>query len=390
MMYQFVNILLLSQLFSTSRGGGEYVFSIIAKKLAQNGHQVFVITNRIKGERYQGTDNVKVVFVPPIIEYRGGIPPTVLENLRYSLNAIIAGLKIIKKGKIDIIHSNYFAPAIAGSVLSSLTGRPHIITIHDVLSLCGKNYWKIWADQYYVSRNNLLVASLLDKLILRLQHSCIHTVSETTRDDLVSYGERKPIHVIYNTTDQVRVMGVSVNPHQLVYVGRLVFSKNLEIAIRAVGIARKKESKIQLVIVGDGPHRATLEKIVSGLGLNENVQFLGHVSEEQKSRIVASSAALVFPSVCEGFGIVILEAFLQSRPALVANVRPMSEIVSHGKTGFVIDPYDATAWAEHFLRIIENPQEADSMGKNGYDVLMQKYSQDLMYQKIISTYESLV
>ena len=383
-----MRILLLSQLFSTSRGGGEYVFSILAKKLAEKDHRVFVITNRIKDEKYKDLENVSLVFVPPTIEYRGGIPPTAVENLRYSINAIIKGYRIIKKEKIDIIHSNNFAPALAGSVLSSLTGRPHIITIHDVLSLCGKNYWKIWADQYYVSRNNLIVASFLDKMILKLQHACTHTVSETTRDDLLLYGEKKPIHVIHNAVEEAKAEQADVSRHQLVYVGRLVFSKNVEIIIRAIGIARKKEPKIRLIIVGDGPHRKTLERITHGLGLDENIKFVGHVSEQEKTRYIASSCALVFPSVCEGFGIVILEAFLQSRPVLVSNVRPMSEIVAHGNNGFVIEPYDATAWSEYFLRVIEDLQEADAMGKNGNELLATKYSQDVMYQKLMSMYDS--
>src|SRR5579875_3144440 len=139
-----MNILLLSQFFSTTRGGGEYIFSLIAKKLAENGHRVFVITNRISGEEYREHKNISVVFVKPTLEYKGGLPPGFTDNLRYSINAIRAGLGIIKKDKIDIIHSNNFAPALAGSVLSSLTGSPHVTAIQDIFSLCGKNYWKEW------------------------------------------------------------------------------------------------------------------------------------------------------------------------------------------------------------------------------------------------------
>ena len=136
-----MNVLLLSQFFSTTRGGGEYVFSIIAKKLAEENHRVFVITNRIEGEQYQKHDNITLVFVPPTLRYQGGLPPGFSDNIRYAINATIQGLKIIKSEKIDVIHSNNFAPAVAGSVLSSITSRPHITTVHDIFSLCGRNYW---------------------------------------------------------------------------------------------------------------------------------------------------------------------------------------------------------------------------------------------------------
>ena len=69
-----MKILLLSQFFSMTRGGGEYVFSLIAKKLAENNHQVWVITNRIKGEKYKVQKNIHLVFVPPTLKYEGGLP----------------------------------------------------------------------------------------------------------------------------------------------------------------------------------------------------------------------------------------------------------------------------------------------------------------------------
>jgi len=103
-----MNVLLLSQFFSVTRGGGEYVFSIIAKKLAENNHRVFVITNRISGEVYHDHKNIQIIFVPPVLEYKGGLPPGFLDNIKYTINAIRKGQEIIKEKKIDIIHSNNF------------------------------------------------------------------------------------------------------------------------------------------------------------------------------------------------------------------------------------------------------------------------------------------
>jgi len=124
-----MNILLLSQFFSTSRGGGEYVFQLIAKKLVENNHKVWVITNKIRGEEYDEFKNIKIKFVPPIITYKAGLPSGFSENIRYVYNAITEGRKIIKKEQIDLIHSNNFSPALAGSILSSITSKPHITTI---------------------------------------------------------------------------------------------------------------------------------------------------------------------------------------------------------------------------------------------------------------------
>ncbi|TSA18692.1 MAG: glycosyltransferase family 1 protein [Nitrosopumilales archaeon] len=380
-----MNVLLLSQLFS-KKGGGEYVFSLIAKNLVENGNQVWVITNRIIGEKYPVNNRIKIIFVAPDLEYRGGLPPSALVHLRYIVNAVIQGLKIIKKEKIDIIHSNNFAPALAGSILSYFTSKPHIITIHDVLSLCGKNYWKIWGDQIYMSKFSSLLPPFLDKLMVKLRCSCIHTVSETTKDDLVSLGAKKPIHVISNAIEESDPIQEMTNPLQFVYVGRLLFSKNLEVAIRGISIAKKKEPNIKLIIVGDGPHKNILQTLTSKLGLKSNIEFKGHVSEEEKMRLIANSTALVFPSLCEGFGLVILEAFLQNKPVMVSDVRPSSDIITHEVNGYVLNPYDGTIWADCFLKIISNPQEAVRLGKSGNNLLKEKYDEKSMYKKIISMY----
>ncbi|MDE1766188.1 MAG: glycosyltransferase family 4 protein [Thaumarchaeota archaeon] len=385
-----MNVLLLSQFFSTTRGGGEYIFSLIARGLAEDNNKVFVITNKIASEDYQEHRNIKIIFVPPVLQYRGGLPPGFSDNIRYSINAVRRGLKIIKNEKIDIIHSNNFAPALSGSILSSLTSKPHVTTVHDIFSLCGKNYWKKWGQQSDVSRINVALAPFFEKMMIKLRYDCIHTVSEATKEDLLKFGAKKPIHVIHNSIEPGTAHNTKPDPLQFVYIGRLVFYKNLEVAIKAVDIARKTEPGIRFVIIGSGPHRRTLEDTVRELGLEQNIEFRGYVSAEEKSRTIAESGALVFPSLCEGFGLVILEAFYQSRPVLVSNIRPMSDIVSHQESGFVIDPRDENQWAEHFLQIIKNPQQASKMGENGNKTLVTTYSQDLMYQKIINMYEQVV
>ena len=379
-----MNILLLSQFFSTTRGGGEYVFSILAKMLVKNGHNVWIITNKIKDESYD--KNLNIIFIKPIITYQGGLPPTFSDNIRYVVNAVIAGSKIIKKNNIDIIHSNNFSPALAGSFLSRLFSIPHVMTVHDIFSLCGKNYWKKWGDQANVSKINVMLAPFFEKLMVKLKHKCVHTVSNATREDLLKFGEKRPIHVIHNSIDTSPILDEVVNPLQFVYVGRLVFYKNLEVVIKAIGILKKTQPNVKLVIVGDGPHKKSLEELTNKLGLGSNIEFLGYVSFNEKMKIIASSKALVFPSLCEGFGLVILEAFSQRKPVLVSNIKPMSDIVSDKKNGFVLDPYDETKWAEHLLKLIENPNQALEMGREGSKLLANSFNQDLMYDKIIEMY----
>lgn len=385
-----MRILILSQFFSATKGGGEYVFNIIAKTLANNNNEVWIITNKIRNEEYTNHERIKIIFVPPIIEYQGGLPVGLLDNLTYTHHAIKKGLSIIRKEKIDIIHSNNFSPALAGSILSTITNKPHVTTIHDVFSLCGKNYWKMWGNQSNVSRLSVFLAPFFEKMIIKLKHSAIHTVSNATKNDLIKFGAKEPIYIIPNTVEINKVISAETVPYQFVYVGRLVFYKNLEVVLRAIHIIKKEIPEITLNIAGDGPHRKNLERIVERLNLKNNVRFNGFVSNEEKSTLLESSQALVFPSLCEGFGLVLLEAFIHKKPVLVSNIPPLSDIVSNGYTGMVISAQDEIQWADAMMEIINNPEKTMQMGQRGRQVLEKIYSIDNMYYNLIKMYEDLI
>ena len=383
-----MNFLFLTQFFSSTRGGGEFVFHHMAKMLAEKNHNVWVISNKIEGENYNFHKNIQVIFVSPTLRYEGGLPPRFSDNLQFSFNAIFKGLKTIQNEKIDVIHSNNFSPALAGSILSTITSVPHVTTIHDVFSLCGKNYWKEWGSQTNISKINVFLAPYFEKLLMKLNYKCIHTVSEMSKEDLVKFGAKKPIYVIPNTIGVIQYSKENqTNNFQFVYVGRLVFYKNVEILLKAVNLVRKNEPNIKLIIVGDGPHRENLEKLVKQLGIESNIDFRGFVNNKEKVDIISKSVALAFPSFCEGFGLVILEAFTQFKPVLVSNVRPMSDIVSHEKNGYVLDPYDEKVWAQYMLDMIKNSDKAKKMGIVGHDLNESHYNENEMFQKLLKMYE---
>lgn len=385
-----MNILLLTQFLSKTKGGGEYVFSIIANLLAAKGHNVWIITHEIEGEDYlKFHKNVRIIFVSKI-RYEGGLPPSFEDNIKFILQSIFKGLQIIKKEKIDLIHSNNFSPALSGSILSALTSKPHIITVHDIFSLCGKQYWKMWGKQSNVSRSNVLLAPFFEKMIIKLKHNAIHAVSEATRDDLVKFGATKPINIVYSSIDTTESKEIKPDPLQFVYVGRLVFYKNLETVIRAISIVKKSYSKIKLKIIGGGPSKESLMTLTSGLGLENNIEFCGYVSEETKMEIISSSISMVFPSLCEGFGLVILEAFSLNRPVIVSNVKPLSEIIDNNVDGLVIDSKDEKKWAEAMIQLISHPEIALRMGVNGNKKLQGKYTQKNMISGIETMYEKVV
>jgi len=163
----------------------------MAKKLADNNHQVWVITNKIKDESYPVHKNIKIIFIPPVLKYQGGLPPSIKDNIQYLFNAIKTGKKIIKENNIEIIHSNNFTPALTGSLLSFLTSKIHITSVWDIFTLCGCDYWKKWVNQTGVSKIYQVIGPIFEKLVLKTKCKAIHTISDSSRDDIVKFGAKK-------------------------------------------------------------------------------------------------------------------------------------------------------------------------------------------------------
>jgi len=384
-----MNVLLLTDFFSPAKGGGEYVFTLIAQLLAENGHKVWVITNRLEGTDYQHHKNIRNIFVSSPLPYQGGMPVKLKDKIRYIFPAVRVGLSLIKREKIDIIHSNPFVPALVGSILSLLKSKPHIVVIHDIFSI-QKGFWSEWAKQKGISKLDVFLGPLLEKIIIKLKCSAIHTVSEATKDDLVKFGAKKPIYVIHNAVHIDKIEESKSDPCQFIYIGRLVFYKNLEVVIRAVNILKESYSNLKLVITGDGPHKKKLVELIENLNLKEKVIFKGHVSEEEKRRLLATSAAMVFPSTCEGFGLVMLEAFAFKKPVIVSDVRPLSDVVENNKTGLIVSASDEKEWAEALVKIIKDPNMTNKMGRAGKELLEEKYSLEIMKGKLFTMYNDLI
>ncbi len=385
-----MKILLLSQYFSITKGGGEYVFKTIAESLAQNNHKVWVITNNVSKEQYQESENLKIIRVEPTLQYSGGLPPKFLDNIRYVFNAYRKGKDIVKQEKIDIIHSNNFSPALAGSLISYFTRIPHITTIHDIFSIYDKEFWRKWMNQTNVSQINARLVPLFEKLMIRFRFDCIHTVSNATKNDIQKIGTKKPIHIIPNSIKDEEQLITELKINQFVYLGRLVFYKNVEIILKSFKIVTKEFSDAKLVIAGDGPHKESLQDLVKKLDIKKNVTFAGYVTPEEKKKFLAESNALLFPSIIEGFGLVMLESFQQNRPVLVSDIPPMSEIIENNKTGLVIDPNDEKKWADSIIHLIKNPNLSDGMGTEGNKVLKEKYNQELFYERLMKMYNDVL
>jgi glycosyltransferase involved in cell wall biosynthesis len=381
-----MNVLFLTQYFSRNRGGSEAVFYQWSKELSSRGHNVYVICQDEENLEPDDFNSVNVIHVSPPAKFGGGLPSSASDNLRYVFNTIKIGIKVSRKNNIDIVHANNFFPIFAGYIISKVTKKPYVSTIHDLFSVSGFDYWRKWAKQSGTPYA-LFVGPLIEKLAVKTP-AVNHTISLETKNDIIKFGGSNPIFVFPNGVNLAEFPSSPCsikNRNQIVFVGRLVFYKNVLTIIKAMKIVCKTIPDVRFIVIGNGPMKEDLEDLSKELNLQSVVSFKGNVSHEEKIQVIQDSKALVLPSVFEGFGIVILESFAMRRPVIVSNVPPLNELVTNDVDGYLVSPFDENEWADRILRMLRNPVSAMQMGENG----RKKVEKSFTIQRTVDQLENL-
>jgi glycosyltransferase involved in cell wall biosynthesis len=385
-----MNILYITQWCSSIGGGGEVVFHNLATRMANRGHNVEMICGLSCDVSSYKMGKVTINAIKPKLRIP---PPSITENAIFILRAVLKGYQIVRKNNIELIHANNLASAIAGSILARISNKPLVTTIHDVFSSSSSDYWNQWVKQNdKISSLTSKIGPTIEKITVKMPTNIIHTVSDSSKEDLVRFGTTSPIKVIPNGLDlpSYTKFGSDIEYQNFVlFVGRLVFYKNLNTVIASFQDVVKKSPDSKLYVVGDGPMRNKWEKMVSDMGLTKSIVFNGYVSDERKIELLSKCSALLLPSFVEGFGLVILESFAMNKPVLVADAKPSNELVDDGVDGFILPINNPTNWSEKISFLLDNKDICKKMGVNGRTKLEKKYSLDLVVNEMESLYQSL-
>ena len=332
------------------------------------------------------SEGAKIHAIKPALEDRGGILLTYSQQLGYIVNALIKGRQIIRRNGIDIIHANTYTPVIPAVVLGKTFNIPVISTIHHVVL----GQWKLWSSQQGVRGSTSFIGPIYEKIILRLPVERVHVVSHTTEEELMRFNPKAKVTTINNGIDVEDNSSTEFEYQEFIlYIGRLAITKNLGVVILAFRDVVQTFPDARLIIVGDGGMRKEWEHLVNENKLERNIVFMGHVSQEIKQGLLSSCAALVLPSILEGFGRVIIEAFSMNKPVLVSNIKALTEVVDNGVDGFLISPNDVANWTEKINFLLSNREVCRVMGANGRNKVKDKFNLTLISDKIEELYKEI-
>jgi glycosyltransferase involved in cell wall biosynthesis len=198
--------------------------------------------------------------------------------------------------------------------------------------------------------------------LLAYRHSPVITISHSSAESLRAHGMCGPLAVIPMGTDfrpEPVLPGLDVKETQwtLVCLGRVVPSKRVDHAIRALPMLRAHGIFVRLWVLGSAAagYRRRLEQLAGKLGLGDAVTFWGKVDEDQKRGLLRRAHALVACSAREGWGIMVTEANSVGTPAVVYNVPGLRDSTRNGETGLVCETQSPAGLAAAVGQLLGDP-----------------------------------
>ncbi|MDI6702492.1 glycosyltransferase family 4 protein [Methanothermobacter wolfeii] len=369
-----MKILIVSDFFVPHySGGGERRYFEIARRLVERGHEVDVITMRIKGvPDHEKIHGINVYHLGPEIH-----APPVRSSIDFIRFMLAVFMWIIRR-KYDIIDAQTYSPLIPSLLASKLRRIPMLATIHDVSSE-GHDQWiqSSW------------IASLLERILMRLPYNGIITVSESTASAIRGFHGRKKddIHVLPNGVDLDLIDSVRADEdNSIIFVGRLAPHKHVDHLINVFRGLSAQFKDLNLRIIGDGVERNRLLKMVEDPGLGERVSFQHSLSYPEVISNIKGSKVLVLPSTREGFGIVLAEAGACRVPAVAYKSGGVVEVIKDGVNGFLVEPLNMEELHHKIRKLLEDDKLREKMGENGRRIVEERFIWDIIVDGLEEIY----
>ena len=173
-----------------------------------------------------------------------------------------------------------------------------------------------------------------------------------------------------------------------VFVGRLVTTKGIHILLEAAQLLKSRGLQFGVKIIGEGPERDALEKLVRHLRIQDIVFFLGYVPDDALEEALADTTAVVIPSLAgEVFGMVAAQNMQRGKLVIASDIGALSEVVAN--TGMRFAPGDASALANCMESVIRNPSIGEELAQKGPERVARCFPADLMIKEHLQLYQEL-
>ncbi len=392
----------------------------LAEFLAQNGHEVYVIT-RGKNEKRNISRTQGITVFHSLSDPKIPPRPGVRTVLNWAAN-IPQLTRMIEFLKPDIVHS--YSIDMLSRIRIALGERPtpsvatlnnHFITC-PFLHLNPRDEICIHCDPQGLMEcfgaGRIPVLAPLEKLLQLLRFSFSQgydhftVLSEAHRRILVCNGfTPSRISVIPNFLDPMDFrararrykgslalkLNIGRGDEVVSYVGHLRAQKGVDYLIQAVPRVLESHPETRFLIVGPGPERLDLIRLADSMGVARNIRFIPYIENERIPGLYALSTIFAFPSIwSEPFGRVIIEAMAVGTAVVATSVGGVPEIIDHERNGVLVPPRDPEALADSITSLLEDRKKRIRIGDQGKRTVESRFTPRVVGPRVLEIYKSLL
>ena len=335
--------------------------------------QVFLLMTGLRARGHRS-----VLFAPP-----GSIAAREARRLGFEVRAIPmrsdldlpAVLRLVRAlgaAELDLVHLHTARATWLGALAARRAGLPAITTRRQDRPLA-----RSW-------RTRLVYGRLVRRAV---------AISPAVAAHLAAGGvERARLVTIPSAVDPARLastrpratvraeLGLPPQDFVVLTLAALVPRKGVDLLLEACA---RLGRQVTLLVAGDGPERASLERSAHELGLGSGARFLGARSD--KAELLAACDVFALASRAEGLGVAALEAMAAARPLVVTAVGGLREAVVAERTGLVVPPGDPLALAAALRRLADEPELRARLGAAG----PARVAEGFLAEQMVAAYESL-
>ncbi len=289
------------------------------------------------------------------------------ENLELALPPILKMLRYADHVKPDVIHISTPGPVGCVGMLAAKLLRVPVVGVYHT-------DFPAYVDRLFDDRAATAMCEKFMSLFYK-PFKAVFTRSQDYADSLLNLGIA-PEHIVrlragfddrhfspaFRDTSRWPELGLKRDSVKVLFCGRVSVEKNLPhltsiwADVRKACAARGVDT--ELVIIGDGPYRATMQRELRG----QAAHFLGFRHAEELSRLYASCDLFAFPSTTDTLGQVVMESQASGMPVLVTDVGGPQEVVDDGVTGLVLPAEDARRWTDAIVDLVCDADKRARMG----------------------------
>ena len=342
-----MKILYDHQIFSVQIFGGiSRYFHELSSQIRLNRNVKTEISLKISNNFYINHDGIKFYTFLKKYHFRGKV------RFIYFLNKLYTIYKLFRRDFI-IFHPTYYDPYF----LKFIGKKKFVLTVYDMIhEKFPENFPKF--DK--TSENKKLLATKASKII---------AISESTKQDLIEIFDINPskvkvIHLANSLQlDKKKDNKIRLPKKYILYVGSRVGYKNFMNFLFSVTKILNSDSNLHLVCAGGGKFDYEENSYIHKNNLeNKLLQF--NIDDNTLSYFYSNARAFIFPSIYEGFGIPVLEAFACGCPLICSNTSSLPEIAADAAVYF--DPLDIISIETAIFNVLNDSELSTNMIENGY------------------------